>query len=165
MGLVVKDVGHRESVVLLAEVAQRGGGDLGHVQSAGLDLGDHVSLAAQRAVGDDLDVDAATGLALDLLGKAGELDVDGMVLGQIVAQLQVEGLRAAGSVTACGILGAAACAQQRGRTHDCQDLTELLASDLFHNYSPLLFSSHRSISHSQPAVWNVFSPRCGGSGL
>lgn len=69
--------------------------------------------AAQGAVGDDLDVDAAAGLFLDLLCKAGQLDVHSVILGQIVAQLQVEAAASGGR--SCAGTGSAAGGTGRKR--------------------------------------------------
>ena len=151
--LIIEHIRHGEGVVLLAEVAQRGSGDLCHIQCACLDLGDHVSLAAQGAVGDDLDVDAAAGLFLDLLCKAGQLDVHSVILGQIVAQLQAE---AAAGGSSCAGTGSAvrrtAASGEQGRcTSNCHDLYELSASD-FHSVFPSLSCFIVFHDHSQPAV-------------
>ena len=164
--LIVEDIRHGESVVLLAEVAQRGSGDLSHVQSAGLDLGDHIRLAAQGAVGDDLDVDSAVGLLLDLLRKAGQLDVNSMVLSQVVAQLQVEAAACsscrAGSSSAacCRVVGRAAASGEQSRSAcNCQDLNELSTRD-FHSGFPFFFLL--VYTTSQPVGRETTNLECSG---
>ena len=126
MLLVVEDIGHGQHVPLIFEVAQGTGGNLGHFQRAGLDLGDTVSLAAQGAVGEDLDGDGAVGLLLHGLGPGGHGDVDRVVLRQIVGQPEMEYLLSVG----VGLSGAARPAaggqraEKSGAQHAGQELLD-----------------------------------------
>ena len=63
-------------------------------------------------MGDDLDGDGAVGLSLDLLSPGSHGDMDSVVLGQVVGQLQSEGLLSRAAAGAAGGAGAAG----RGRS-------------------------------------------------
>ena len=78
---IIEDVGQTEGVVGLVVGGQAGGRDLGHGDNAGLQLLKVLVLAAELAVGEDFDLDAAVGLFVDLLSELGHGDMDGVGFG------------------------------------------------------------------------------------
>ena len=64
------------------------GRNLGHGDNACLQLLQVLVFAAELAVGENLDLDAAIGLFVHFLSKLGHGNVDGVGLGQAVGQRQ-----------------------------------------------------------------------------
>ncbi len=81
----------------------RAGGE--HVDAAAAHLREHVGVAAELVVGEDLDLDAAVGLGGDALGRLGGADVQRMAERQVVGVFQhhLSGMRRGAAAKAPGL--------------------------------------------------------------
>ena len=118
---IIKDIRQAECVVGFVVRCQTGGRNLGHGDNACLQLLQVLVFAAELAVGEDLDLDAAIGLFVHFLSKLGHGNVDGVGLGQAVGQRQNQWVFCAVAGVSRGA-GCAAAGHQPGAQHSsrCQ---------------------------------------------
>ena len=125
---VIENVGQAEGVVGLVVGGKAGGGDLRHGDNACLQLLKVLVLAAKLAIGEDLDLNTAIGLFVDLLRKLGHGDMDGVGLRQAVCQRKNQRILGAVAGGVGGGAGRAAAGHntqtERSRSSQCCEFFE-----------------------------------------
>ena len=125
---IVEDIGQAEGVEGIVVGGQTGCRNLGHGDNAGLQLLKVLVFAAELAVGEDLDLDAAIGLFRDLVRELGHGDVDRVGLGQAVGQSQHQRVLGAVAGGVGGGAGRAAAGHntqtERSRSSQCCEFFE-----------------------------------------